>query len=70
MSLRGVDQVAIDTSNSRAIGQLCTRSGIDDIVHAHVANLVGVGDIVATSDGADIETLLNAREVRATIVRC
>ena len=70
MSLRTVDQLAIDENNSRALGQLCARSGIDDVVDAHVASLVQVGDLVLTSDDDDMRALLDARGVRADISHC
>jgi hypothetical protein len=70
ISLRGIEERGIDASISKALGQLSARSGIDDIVDVHVASLVRQGDVLATSDGGDLSTLLRALHVGATIVHC
>lgn len=44
-------------------------TGTVDIVDALLAMLVAPGDQLLTSDPGDLSTLLDARNVRATIVR-
>ncbi len=70
MSLRGIDEVGLDPSNSRELGRLCGRSRVNDVVDAHVASLARQGDVIATSDSTDIGTLLEARQVQAILVHC
>lgn len=67
--LAGVDVRALDPQDARRTGVLLARSKTADVVDGHVALLVGGGDRVLTSDPNDIETLLAAREVSATVIR-
>ena len=68
--LVGVDERPLDASVSRAVGQLCAKARTSDVVDAHVALLAGDGDVVLTSDVADVTGLLKAARVRALIRRC
>ena len=67
--LAGVDVRALDPADARRTGTLLARSKTADVVDGHVALLVGGGDRVLTSDPNDIEALLAARKVSATVVR-
>lgn len=68
--LQGIDERPLGPGSSRALGELCGRARIDDVIDAHVASLTRVGDVVVTSDTEDLKRLLRAREVRAELVRC
>lgn len=65
----GVDVRALDAEDAKRTGTLLARSKTADVVDGHVALLVRGGDRVLTSDPKDIEALLAAREVSATVVR-
>lgn len=67
--LAGVDVRALNPEDAKRTGILLARSKTADVVDGHVALLVGGGDRVLTSDPKDIETLLAAREVSATVIR-
>jgi hypothetical protein len=55
--------------DARSAGELLTAAGGSDVVDASVALLARPGDQVLTSDQGDLETLLKARPVVATVVR-
>ena len=68
--LVGVDERPLGASVSRAIGALCAKAHTSDVVDAHVALLARNGDVVLTSDVADVTGLLKAARVRALVRRC
>jgi hypothetical protein len=69
LALRGIDVVPLDEDTDRRIGELLRETGTSDVVDGHVALMVRQGDYVATSDVGDIGRLLDARRVRAEVVR-
>ncbi len=68
--LAGIEERPLGPESSRAVGELCGRARLDDVVDAHLASLARTGDVVVTSDPADLRRLLRARDVHAEIVRC
>ncbi|MHB8340257.1 MAG: hypothetical protein ACYDB7_03685 [Mycobacteriales bacterium] len=68
--LVGVDERPLDRSASRRVGELCARARRDDVIDAHVCVLTGDGDVVLTSDVADLRHLLRAQGTTAEIIRC
>jgi|EndMetStandDraft_8_1072994.scaffolds.fasta_scaffold818132_2 hypothetical protein len=69
LALKGIDVVPLDEDTDRRIGELLRATGTADVVDGHVALMVRPGDYVATSDIGDIGRLLDARRVRAELVR-
>lgn len=67
--LAGVDVRALSPEDAKRTGMLLARSNTADVVDGHMALLVGSGDRVLTSDPQDIEMLLAARKVSATVIR-
>ena len=68
--LRGVHEHALHPKVSRAVGALCAKAGLADVVDAHVALLATHGDTVLTSDPADLQALLRTAGVRADLLAC
>ena len=68
--LKCVDERSLDSDVSKAIGILCTKSGVSDVVDGHVATLVSAGDLLMTSDVEDLDALLKTSRVDAVIHRC
>lgn len=68
--LAGVDERPLDPATSKALGELCARARLDDVVDAHVALLARDGDVVLTSDQSDLKRLLRAHAVTADVVPC
>jgi hypothetical protein len=68
--LRGAAEFGLDHRISRTTGDLCGMSKTTDVVDAHVALLTRDGDVVLTSDVADLRRLLSSRGIRAEIFRC
>jgi hypothetical protein len=68
--LAGVDERALNPAASRAVGALCARARLDDVVDAHVALLTHDGDVVLTSDQKDLKHLLRVHGVKADVVPC
>lgn len=66
--LPGFDVAVIDREVAKTVGELLGVSHSSDPVDAHVCLLVSPGDKVYTSDDADIEALLSARRVKASVV--
>jgi hypothetical protein len=66
--LSGVDVRALAPGDDKRTGELLALAKSDDVVDAHLALSVENGDRVLTSDPDDIEKLLSARKVKATIV--
>ena len=55
---------------ARKVGELCGRTRTADICDAHVAVVARTGDILFTSDPADLGRLLAANGTQLAIVRC
>lgn len=66
--LRNVVIVPLAEPDDRRTGELLRRAGTADVVDAHLALLAMPGDVVLTSDPADIEHLLLVRECAADVV--
>jgi hypothetical protein len=66
--LPGFGVAAIDREAAKKVGELLGVSRSGDLVDAHVCLLVGQGDKVYTSDDVDIEAILSARRVKASVV--
>ncbi len=68
-ALAGVIEHSLDPSAARTAGTLLARAHLSDVADAAVARLAGPGDTIATSDPADITTLLEAAGTTARILR-
>ena len=68
-SLATIEVLPVDEQAARRAGEWLAATGTVDIVDALLAMLVAPGDQLLTSDPGDLSTLLDARNVRATIVR-
>jgi predicted nucleic acid-binding protein len=68
--LAGTAEVALDSSQSRAVGKLCAEAATADVVDAHVALLAHDRDTVVTSDPDDLAVLLRAAGCSAGSLRC
>jgi hypothetical protein len=66
--LDGVAVRALAPTEDRRTGELLARTNAADVVDGHLSLCIAHGDQVLTSDRADIERLLEARRVGATIV--
>lgn len=66
--LSGVDVRALSPGDDRRTGELLARARTNDVIDAHLALGVENGDRVFTSDPDDIDCLLNARGVDATLI--
>lgn len=66
--LGGVGVRALAPTEDRRTGELLARVRTGDVVDGHLSLCVADGDKVLTSDRSDIERLLEARGVNATIV--
>ena len=66
--LDGVGVRALAAGEDRRIGELLAIAHTDDVIDAHIALLVEDGDHVFTSDPDDLERLLAARRIDATLV--
>ncbi len=69
-ALHSVDIRAVHPATGRAAGLLLAATGLDDAIDATVALLAEEGDIVLTSDPADLRALLAAAGIRAAVVAC
>jgi len=67
--LAGVGVEPLGAGEGKKIGELLKQTGSADVVDAHVALLVGPGDLVLTSDPGDIRALLQPRGVAARVQR-
>ncbi len=65
--LAGVGIEPVSKDDGTRIGELLGRVGSADVVGAHVALLASPGDVVLTSDPADIRTLLRAGRIAARV---
>ena len=68
-TLTGIDIAAIDQTSGRRIGELLARCGAAGVIDGHVALLTEPGDTVLTSDVDDLQRLLDARDVHASLDR-
>lgn len=66
--LAGVAVRALGPGDDRQTGELLALARTSDVIDAHIALLVEDGDQVLTSDRDDLERLLRARHVEASIV--
>lgn len=66
--LDGVGVRALAPGNDRRSGELLGRARTSDVIDAHVALITDDGDQVITSDPDDLERLLRARDVDASVV--
>lgn len=67
--LDGVRVRGLTPGADKQTGELLASSGTNDVVDAHLALIVEEHDQVLTSDPDDLEQLLSARRVTATIVK-
>lgn len=67
-ALPGLEVESLDVGWSRRCGQLLARSGGSDVVDAGVALLAVDGDVVLTSDVADLARLLGATGATVEVV--
>mgnify|MGYP003325849626 FL=1 len=56
-ALAGMEVVPLDERSARAAGALLASAGLDDVADASVVLLAWDGDVVVTSDTADIAVL-------------
>ena len=66
--LGGVGARALAPGDDRRTGELLARARTSDVIDAHVALITDDGDQVITSDPDDLERLLRAREIDASVV--
>lgn len=66
--LSGVHARALAPGDDRRTGELLALTKTDDVIDAHLVLGVEDGDRVLTSDPDDIERLLEARRVDATVI--
>jgi hypothetical protein len=59
---------APDTAAAKRAGALLAAAAVDDIVDALVAELARDGDLVLTSDPDDLQALLRAGRIVATVL--
>lgn len=64
-----IDVLDVDLASAQAAGEVLAESGGSDVVDALVALATRPGDQVLTSDPDDLGVLLDARRVKATVVR-
>lgn len=67
--LTGIEVLALCFGEGKLVGELLGRAGRSDVVDAHLALQVAPGDHLLTSDPEDMEALLDARGVAATLTR-
>lgn len=65
--IAGVDNVSPSVEQAKAAGVLCGRTGTTDVVDSLLAGVVRNGDVVMTSDPADLSRLLATLRVRAIV---
>ena len=66
--LQGVEEIALDGDQSRAIGALLAKTSQRDVVDAAVALVARSADEILTSDPKDIKALVKGRGVRVSLV--
>jgi len=67
--LAGVGVRALGSGDDKRTGELLAAAHLRDVIDAHVVLDVEEGDHVLTSDPDDLERLLAARRIEATIVK-
>jgi hypothetical protein len=67
--LAGVGVRGLSSGDDRLTGELLSSSRTRDVIDAHLALCVADGDILLTSVPDDLAHLLDARGVKATLVR-
>lgn len=67
--LDGVRVCGLNSGDDRRTGELLAATGTRDVIDAHVALLVENNDRLLTSDPGDLQSLLTARGIRATVVK-
>ena len=67
-ALRGVEEVDIDFTQAREIGQLLRTTKSSDVVDAAIALIARSGDEILTSDPSDIKALVQVRRVNVVSV--
>lgn len=67
--LAGVDIIALDDALGRRAGQLLARSGLSDAIDAAVVSQAADGDVILTSDPADLLALAEAAGTHIELVR-
>jgi hypothetical protein len=67
--LSGVGVRGLTAGDDRSTGELLSSTRTHDVIDAHLALCVAEGDQVLTSDPDDIDRLLTARRVKATLIR-
>ncbi|MCL2466506.1 MAG: hypothetical protein FWF02_13645 [Micrococcales bacterium] len=67
--LKGIDERDLTSHDARLVGNLLAASGTSDLADAHIAVIMGTGDIVHTSDPGDLTHLLDTRGIDATVHR-
>lgn len=68
-ALAGVDVRPLDHALGRAAGELLGRARMGDVIDAALVLLARDGDVILTSDTADIERLAEAADCDVEIVR-
>ncbi|MPY92927.1 MAG: hypothetical protein GEV08_07625 [Acidimicrobiia bacterium] len=63
-----IDVIGVDVVAAKVAGELLAASGASDVVDALLAGHARPGDQVLTSDSGDLDALLQARQVDATVV--
>ena len=66
--LKSVKEFPLDEKASRRAGELLKRSHTSDVIDASVVDLALSGDVVLTSDPADIEHLARTAQKRLLII--
>lgn len=67
-ALKGIETVPITLGLGRDAGRLLARSGTSDVVDAALVALADDGDVIITSDPADIGLLVAAAGVDVTVL--
>jgi hypothetical protein len=65
--LTGVGIAPLAAGDSKRIGELLAAARTADVVDGHVALLADPGDIILTSDPADLAVLIEARGITASV---
>ena len=65
--LTGVGIAPLAAGDSKRIGKLLAAARSADVVDGHVALLADPGDIILTSDPADLAVLIEARGITASV---
>jgi hypothetical protein len=65
--LTGVGIAPLAAGDSKRIGELLAAARTADFVDGHVALLADPGDIILTSDPADLAVLIEARGITASV---